>query len=314
MNKTTKIIIASLWFAIAFMLTVVLVKGINGTFSFRNFNVDNKGWSYNFTSNVETISTDVNTELSTFSDSFSNIDIDLVNEDFILEVWNNNYTEITIESSFDESKRPKINLSDNTLQIKAPNRNNVRVLNSQDKVVVKIPENLGKKLNKVNIDVVSGAILVSSIVSELTSASTVSGRINFDGCDFEELRTNSVSGNSNVTQSSVQEIISESISGQIRISSDISKNFECSAVSGDIIVETNIMPSLGGDCETVSGSVKIYLPENNGFVLDYQSTSGSITNEFTGSKMKKSGENSYKSGGIDFDVETISGSISISKI
>lgn len=314
MNKTTKIIIASLWFAIAFMLTVVLVKGINGTFSFRNFNVDNKGWSYNFTSNVETISTDVNTELSTFSESFSNIDIDLVNEDFILEVWNNNYTEITIESSFDESKRPKINLSDNTLQIKAPNRNNVRVLNSQDKVVVKIPENLGKKLNKVNIDVVSGAILVSSIVSELTSASTVSGRINFDCCDFGELRTNSVSGNSNVTQSSVQEIISESISGQIRISSDISKNFECSAVSGDIIVETNKMPSLGGDCETVSGSVKIYLPENNGFVLDYQSTSGSITNEFTGSKMKKSGENSYKSGGIDFDVETISGSISISKI
>ena len=226
MNKTTKIIIASLWFAIAFMLTVVLVKGINGTFSFRNFNVDNKGWSYNFTSNVETISTDVNTELSTFSESFSNIDIDLVNEDFILEVWNNNYTEITIESSFDESKRPKINLSDNTLQIKAPNRNNVRVLNSQDKVVVKIPENLGKKLNKVNIDVVSGAILVSSIVSELTSASTVSGRITFDGCDFEELRTNSVSGNSNVTQSSVQEIISESISGQIRISSDINKNFE----------------------------------------------------------------------------------------
>jgi len=314
MNKTTKIIIASLWFAIAFMLTVVLVKGINGTFSFRNFNVDNKGWSYNLTSNVETISTGVNTELSTFSESFSNIDIDLVNEDFILEVWNNNYTEITIESSFDESKRPKINLSDNTLQIKAPNRNNVRVLNSQDKVVVKIPENLGKKLNKVNIDVVSGAILVSSIVSELTSASTVSGRISLDGCDFEELRTNSVSGNSNVTQSSVQEIISESISGQIRISSDISKNFECSAVSGDIIVETNKMPSLGGDCETVSGSVKIYLPENNGFVLDYQSTSGSITNEFTGSKMKKSGENSYKSGGIDFDVETISGSISISKI
>ena len=74
------------------------------------------------------------------------------------------------------------------------------------------------------------------------------------------------------------------------------------------------MPLLGGDCESISGSVKIAIPENTGFSLDYESISGSISNEFTGSTMKKSGENVYKNGSVEFDVETVSGKITITKI
>jgi DUF4097 and DUF4098 domain-containing protein YvlB len=312
-NKTIKIILAALWLFLAVFLTVILVNGINGNINFP-LKFSKTSINFNNDSIIDGMSVDAETEIVNISEKFSKIDVELISEKFIVEVWNNDYTEVTIVSSFPKEKRPKVLMEDNTLKIKTPNRNNVKIFNTNDSVTIKLPSKIAKNLSIVDVEIVSGSINISEITTTRTSLSTVSGSINFSNSLVNELNTSSVSGSHKILDCNLQEVNSESISGSIQIDSDIAKTFDCSSVSGSIKVETNTMPSLGGDCEATSGSVKIYLPENEGFVLNYDSISGSITNNFTGSKMKKSGESTYKNGNMEFDVETVSGSILIERI
>lgn len=313
MKNYSKIIIAVLWFIIAIFLLNVLTMGLNGKLGFNNFLIFKFPFWNSIESNVETIKNGPETEYAKITENIVNFDISLVNEDFNIEIWDNDYTEVTIVSSFTEDKRPKINMEGETLQIKVPKRNNTKLSYSKDSVTIKIPKKLAEGINEVDVNIVSGNVLISNIVSSVMKIESVSGEINVNESKIDKLNSNSVSGKTIVVDSSINQINSEAISGKIEIMSDISETFDLSTVSGKIIVESNVMPSLGGDSESISGSIEISIPENNGFALDFESTSGTITNEFTNSKFKKSGENLYKDGNIELEIETVSGNISILK-
>ena len=124
--------------------------------------------------------------------------------------------------------------------------------------------------------------------------------------------TFTVSGRISTQDSRFDKISGETVSGRCEIISVINNEFDVSTVSGSIKIDTSVMPKFGGSCDSVSGSVKVYIPKNDGFKLCYETMSGSITNDFTSTKLKKSGENVYKNGGTTFDVETVSGSVLIS--
>lgn len=313
MNKTTKIILAVLCLLIALMLSIVLMKGLHGELGFLNWSFGGKIWSKNIVENVDSVYKDSNTKVATIYEDISNLDIDLVNEAFVVETWNNDYTEVTIISSYPQEKQPKINFSGSTLSISVPPRNSFGI-HSGDNVTIKLPKTMAEKLTKTDVDIVSGKVNISNTKSTDANVSSVSGSININECDFVALDCDSVSGAIKITTSKIEEVSCESISGKIEIEADIEKNFDISTTSGSQTIKTNTLPLLGGDCESISGSVKIAIPENTGFSLDYESISGSISNEFTGSTMKKSGENVYKNGSVEFDVETVSGKITITKI
>ena len=57
--------------------------------------------------------------------------------------------------------------------------------------------------------------------------------------------------------------------------------------------------------DTVSGAVEIILPENDGFTLSYDTVSGSTRNDFA---MKN---DQYGNGGIELNINTVSGSLDI---
>lgn len=315
MDKTIKIILASLWILIALILTVFLVRGIQGnlpSFS-RGFNVKDL-WEESGETLLEGDSVGNNVEAVSIGEKFSSLDIELINEKLIVEVWEENYTEIIIDSSFDDSKRPKVYVNGDTVEIKTPKRNNAKLRNFNDSVIVKISKSVAENLFDLDVDIVSGSINISDIQGTKASLSTVSGSIHLDNSNLLKLSADSVSGSLKTNNCKIEEISAESVSGSINFVADVSKSFELGSVSGSIRLETNTMPILGGDCESMSGSIKIFLPENDGFKLDYESISGSVSNEFTSSKLKKSGENVYKNGNIEFDVESVSGSISFSKI
>ena len=313
MEKRTRIIIASMWGIIALILTILLIRGLKTDFNAFSININTIGRD-NISSNVDMSSKDANTDYTILSNKYSNLDIELVNENLIVETWDKNTTEVTIVSSLDKDKRPKIIMDDNTLRIKTPRRNNIKLSKLNDSVTIKIPEYLAKNLNKIDIEIVSGKTKVSNINSLITHIDTVSGVVNLNNNEFSQLKINTVSGKVVVKDSTIEEIKAGSISGVIDVNGDITKNFELSSVSADLIVLTNTMPSLGGDFESVSGDVKAYIPENDGFTLNFETGSGDVENEFTNSKLKKDGENVYKNGNIEFDFETVSGDISISKI
>lgn len=315
MDKILKIILATLWILIALILTVFLVRGIQGhvpSFS-HGFNIKDL-WRESDEVLLHGDSVGKNVEVVTINEDFSTFDVELINEKFIVEVWDKNYTEITIDSSFDDSKRPKVSVNGTTVEIKTPKRNNVKLINFDDSVSVKLSKSVAANLFNFDVDIVSGSVNISDIQGTKASFSTVSGSIHLDNANLLKLSANSVSGSLKINNCKIEEIAAESVSGSINCVADISKSFELGSVSGSIKLETSTMPVLGGDCESMSGSIKIFLPENDGFKLDYESISGSVSNEFTSSKLKKSGENVYKNGNIEFDVETVSGSISFSKI
>ena len=312
MGKITKIILAGLCLLIALMLSIVLMKGLRGELGFLNWNFSGNFWSRNIVENVDSVYTDSNTKVATIYENISNLDINLISEAFNLETWNKDFAEITIVSSFPKEKQPQMNFTGSTLSIIVPSRNSFGI-HVGDNVTIKLPKSMAEKLAKTKVDIVSGKTNISNINSTEAEISSVSGAINLNQCEFVDLDCNAVSGAVKISASKIEELSCETVSGKIEIDGDIEKNFDISTTSGSQTIQTNTLPLLGGDCDSISGFVKISIPENTGFTLDYDSTSGSISNEFTGSTMKKSGESVYKNGSVEFDVETISGKITISK-
>ena len=315
MNKSGKIVLAIIWFIIALCLTKILIRGLNGD-SF--FSLNNWSFHIGFDKKVSgellnPSETRSNTNIYELTNNISSLDISLVHEELFLEIWDNNYIEITVESSFSEEKRPKVYLDNDILRIKVPNRNNIKLSMNDDMVIVKLPKVIAENLNQNQVELVSGQVDISNIIAKKMEISTVSGNVSISDCDFSYLDIESVSGTTEVVDCVVEELDAESVSGKTEISSDIKETFDINSVSGKIVVSSNTMPKNDCDIESVSGSVNISLPENPGFTLNYESASGKVTNDFTSFSGKKSGTNVYKNGETHFDVDTISGSITISK-
>lgn len=314
MYKKLKIVLAALWIFVALFLTVVLFRGLDGGFdSFLVFNLKNPDKSILVENRESVITTSKGTsEIATFTEKISNLDLKLIHEAVYVEEWENDYTEVEILSSLSEDKRPKVYFSGDTLLVKAPNRTNLKLNAANDYVKIKLPKNYAKNMSNIDIETVSGRISLSDVISDKTSASSVSGRIGISSCDISELKCETVSGRISTQDSRFDKISGETVSGRCEILSKVESDFNLSTVSGSIKVDTSVMPKFGGSCGSVSGSVKVYIPKNDGFKLCYETMSGSVTNDFTSTKLKKSGENVYKNGGITFDVETVSGSVLIS--
>ncbi len=314
MYKKLKIILAALWIFVALFLTVVLTRGLNGGFdNFLVFNLKNPDKSILVDSRDSVVTSSTGTsEIASFSEKISFLDVKLIHEGLYIEEWDEDYTEVEILSSLSEDKRPKIYFSGETLQIKAPNRTNLKLNVVNDYVKIRMPKKYLTNMSNIDIETVSGRISISDAISKRTSASSVSGRIEVLDCDISELKCETVSGRISTQDSRFDKISGETVSGRCEIISVINNEFDVSTVSGSIKIDTSVMPKFGGSCGSVSGSVKVYIPKNDGFKLCYETTSGSVTNDFTSTKLKKSGENVYKNGGITFDVETVSGSVLIS--
>ena len=121
MYKKLKIILAALWSFVALFLTVVLARGLNGSFdNFLVFNLKNPDKSMLVASRDSVVTSSTGTsEIASFSEKISFLDVKLIHEGLYIEEWDEDYTEVEILSSLSEDKRPKIYFSGETLQIKA---------------------------------------------------------------------------------------------------------------------------------------------------------------------------------------------------
>ena len=86
-------------------------------------------------------------------------------------------------------------------------------------------------------------------------------------------------------------------------------------VSGDVDARLTDVPN-AIQAESVSGDIKIYMPENDGFTLNYKRVSGDIRSDFNllTSINSKDGYGVYRSGELrTYTVSTISGDIKLLK-
>ena len=141
------------------------------------------------------------------------------------------------------------------------------------------------------------------------SVSTTSGEINLENAECFEVSLETVSGRIKTSDVSANDFSLESVSGDCVLSGSFS-DIDAESVSGDFEFVSSSCPGKI-DCSTVSGSIKVTIPENDGFTASLDTVSGDLECDFEAVFSKK--QVRYGDGSAEFDFETVSGDASIHK-
>lgn len=172
---------------------------------------------------------------------------------------------------------------------------------------VYLPEALAANMNKIEIDTASAWISVTGVTATEIDTATASGDTWFEKCTVTNLNIENVSGYTNCTEVNVEKIDAEIVSGNIDVLGNV-KTFDAESVSGTVHLATDIAPDRA-DISTVSGEIKLRLPDNDGFNIRFDSVSGKITSDFP--LTINGGDKTYGNGTRSYDLETVSGNVNI---
>jgi lia operon protein LiaG len=292
--KTSAMIRIILYAFIALLLTGVLIWGIGGNhnLNFFSFNLfGNSGLNYN---DDEYIIGDGEVD----KDKVDSIQVDWLAGNVTVLPYeegsgDNDVVTFTEESNtqLDEDYEMRYKVEGGVLKIMFA-KSKVKfsgIFKSLNKdLTIQLPE--GMTLNDVTIDTVSANIEIENVeAANQFDLETVSGTI--DGY-----------------QMTGGMIDAETVSGEIRWSDGSFQSVDAESVSGAINVSFATMPS-DIKVETVSGSMTLSLPENEGFKVDYDKVSGNFDCEFDVKINKNMAM--YKNGVNKIKMDTVSGDMKI---
>ena len=164
-------------------------------------------------------------------------------------------------------------------------------------------------LERLSVDTVSASVAIYGLDADSIAVNTTSGRIAVSDVGAESLRANTVSGRVELSKVNIGEARIQTISGRIEANGEF-ESFVSDSVSGASSAECAEMPRRV-TMETVSGSITLRIPENDGFEVRYKRVSGSFNCDF---EVTHSGNKAiHKDGGAVFSFSTVSGGMNIRK-
>ena len=168
---------------------------------------------------------------------------------------------------------------------------------------------LATAAHSVALSSTSGDLAFSGGCESLALSST-SGNVDAAGSFAKEAEIGSLSGNMGI-QGSGGALTAHTTSGSVELAGEF-ESVDFQSTSGNLQAELG-MPT--NDCrfQTTSGGLGLTLPQNSGFTLRYSTTSGQVSNAFTGHSGKGKGTDTYGAGGPLLEISTTSGSVSISE-
>ncbi len=180
------------------------------------------------------------------------------------------------------------------------------------KLDVYIPENYKKPIT---IETVSGKVDIDKLETDNFKAHTTSGNVKINSIVSNIINVSSVSGTIDIKDISAKRNIFKTTSGNIKIEK-ITGDIKANSISGRI---TALYKEFDNDVEarTVSGNVKLSLPKNSQFKLEFSTTSGKLDNEFplviTGKIEKRNVKGIVGDGEKTIRIGTVSGDADINK-
>lgn len=171
-----------------------------------------------------------------------------------------------------------------------------------------LPAKLAETLNKVVIEAASAEVNITGITSTGISTDTASGDTWIEKCNVTDLNIENVSGYVNCTELSAEKIDAETVSGNVEIMG-IVKELDVESVSGTVYYCSSSAVLDRADISTVSGEIKLQLPDNDGFNVRFDSVSGKIISDFP--LTINGNNNTYGNGTRNYDLETVSGNVYI---
>lgn len=229
--------------------------------------------------------------------SITGVSITLVSESLDIVTHAMPEFRVVIKSNLtNDDYYPVVTIMNQTFKILDQTRNIPMGKNYDCSVTVYVPETFtASNIEKGwSIETVSGYIDAQRLMGKIINLDSVSGYITVSSCTTDSLDLHTVSG-------------SISISGEVQ-------RFEMNSTSGSITVSLSKMFTSNSSIQTVSGSIDVFLPENDGFIHSFDTVSGSVKNNFTGTQMSSgSGTATYKTAAVSLSTNSTSGSVKVSK-
>ena len=197
-------------------------------------------------------------------------------------------------------------------------------------LVIEIPEAVADNLERLNCSSVSSKVTVSGlqvehidlsstsggvelydIRAQLLKSGSVSGKVTLRNISAGSLNIDSTSGSVDASDFSAGNARFESVSGSLNLAGGANE-LKCNTVSGRINADLVNCPAKV-NCDTVSGGIHLYIPDNEGFRLRYSSLSGKMDTDFPVAINGKSdsGTTTYGNGKSDFKFGTVSGKMDV---
>lgn len=166
----------------------------------------------------------------------------------------------------------------------------------------------------ITLNTTSGEIKVSEIKAGGTiSASSISGNCNIDKAVSDYAKINTTSGDVAVGSLKAEDIKFKTISGDAKLNVT-AEEAELNSTSGDI--DANFLSGFEKiSAKSISGNVKLGIPDETEFTVDLKTLSGSIDCKDFSMNITSSGKREFKgkvgSGSGKIDISTTSGNIKI---
>lgn len=274
------------------------------------------------------ISTNTTYDKSFFAE-FTKLNVSLASESIsIIETRNSDFA-IEIACN-DKNRQPNVYTTDDTIEIVAK-RNFTIIPGFRCHVYLYIPE--GYKFEDIDISLSSGSLEADVLTSSevyITSSSgsikirkiesddkvrikTTSGSIKINKIYADLIDLESTSGSISSDTIDTYSFDAETTSGSMEFNSFFCDSFTLQSTSGSILLDFYDVPEAKSSIETTSGSVKLFIPTDKQFSLDYNTSSGSFTDGRNGNRIRSNGSiyQPYNGGGVEIYVSTTSGSLYI---
>lgn len=245
----------------------------------------------------------------TLDNDVSHIEIDWLSGDVTVRYHDEDYIAVTENTSRALSKDASLHywLDGDTLRIRYAKSGRLRAANLPTKnLTLCLPRDTA--LEELTVETVSADIFVQEISSDEIDLDTVSGNMEANGVYFADgFDADSVSGSITVyTEGNSGSLDAETTSGAIDITADALSSISLCSASGRITATVSSV-ARESDLESLSGRIELHLPEDAVFTARASTLSGSFDSDFPYDKV----EDVYicGSGGPEFDIETLSGSI-----
>jgi lia operon protein LiaG len=179
----------------------------------------------------------------------------------------------------DDGTIPKLTVSneDGTLRVYIQRDNLFNIFRSESLTLnVYLPKEYSDELA---IKTASGNMVLNGATLKDVTCRTASGNIEISNLEGTNLHVSSASGDISINNCKLKSLAANSASGRIRLNGTVEGNIIMDSLSGNIEA---VVSELSGDIivKTASGNVRLVIPENSKFLLDYETSSGSIKNPF----------------------------------
>ncbi len=173
---------------------------------------------------------------------------------------------------------------------------------------LEIPREKASQLKQLSVDTASADTDMSYISGKEMILDTASGNFRMREIQVEKLRWDTVSGDLEGENLEIsEEFIGDSVSGRAEFTGAVGE-IDFDSVSGDMKVTSTHCPDKVRT-DTVSGEIRLRIPENSGFTYEMDGVSGKVHMDFP--VLQNGNGGVYKDGQADFSFETVSGDVSV---